>query len=255
MPASFPMDEFRAFGLATREHFPATLSNEDMNDPLHRRTNFDCAWQAVRYRYRGAAEASDELRELLANPSALWLAAFGDVDFNYKLERCIYVFFLSAFSVFDSFAYCLYFLGHSLQPAAFPSVATPHQITQKRTAQSFKTTFPNEAITLALAGLAVDERFGQLDELRNILAHRLSGRRSIRASSTLEPDGTQTNWHEERWHIPGASESPTFDQEMLQRHLDNVAAMLRPLIATAWEFAEHSPKYDGAAELSIRPGR
>ena len=120
MPSSFPMDEFRAFGLATRGLFPAILSIDDRSDPLQRRTNFDWAWQAVRYRYRGAAEASDEFRELLANPSEMWLTGSGDEEFTYKLERCIYTFFLSAFSVFDSFAYCLYFLGHSLQPTAFP---------------------------------------------------------------------------------------------------------------------------------------
>ena len=88
--------------------------------------------------------------------------------------------------------------------------------------------------------LGADARLAQLDKIRNILAHRLSSRRSITASSTLELDGTQTNWREEKWHIPGASESPMFDQEMLQHHLDNVAAMLRPLVAAAREFAENS---------------
>lgn len=240
MPASFPMDEFRAFGLATRPFFPPVLSSEDLSDSLHRRTNFDWSWQAVRYRYRSAAEASEEFRALLANPSETWVAGLGDEEFTYKLEHCIYTFFLSAFSVFDSFAYCLYFLGHSLQPAAFPCAATPRKITQWRTAQAFKAAFPEAAITSALAGLATEERFRQLDELRNILAHRLSGRRSIRASSTLELDGVHTNWYEEKWHIPGASESPIFDQEMLQRYLDYVADMLRPVIASAREFAEHS---------------
>ena len=66
---TFPMDEFRAFGLATSPFFPRTLSDEDMNDPLHRRTHFDRSWQAVRYRYRSAAESSDEFKALLANPN------------------------------------------------------------------------------------------------------------------------------------------------------------------------------------------
>jgi hypothetical protein len=99
MPASFPMDEFRAFGLATRPFFPAVLSNDDQSDLLHRRTNFDWSWQAVRYRYRNAAEASEEFRTLLASPSETWLAGLGDEEFTYALERCIYTFFLSAFSV------------------------------------------------------------------------------------------------------------------------------------------------------------
>jgi hypothetical protein len=47
MPASFPMNEFRAYGLATMPFFPRAISDEDLNDPLHRRTNFDWAWQAI----------------------------------------------------------------------------------------------------------------------------------------------------------------------------------------------------------------
>src|SRR5262249_24026371 len=77
MPASFPSAEFHALGLAARPFFPRTLSNEDMQDPLQRRMHFDWAWQAVRYRYRGAAEANDNFKGLLIQDFARADSRFG----------------------------------------------------------------------------------------------------------------------------------------------------------------------------------
>jgi hypothetical protein len=208
MPSSFPMPEYRAFGLATRSLFPRTLSDEDMTDPLQRRTHFDWAWQAIRYRFRSAEECSAEFRALVANPSEMWAAGWGDEEFTYKLERSIYTFFMNGLSVFDSFAYSLYFLGHAIEPASFPDVAKPRKITRNATSKAFRITFPQEPLSVLLDGLSSDTKFGAVDELRNILGHRLSGRRSVRSSSTLNRDGTvTTDFHEETWHIPGASVS------------------------------------------------
>ncbi len=243
MPPSFPMAEYRAFGLATRLLFPKTLSDEDLYDPLQRRTNFDWAWQAIRYRYRSAAECSEDFRALIANPSEMWLAGWGDEEFTYKLERCIYTFFMNGLSVFDSFAYALYFLGHAIEPPAFPDVTTPRKITRKATAKAFGTAFPQELLTRLLAGLSSDARFGVIDELRNILGHRLSGRRSVSSSSTMQRDGTfKTDFHQETWHIPGASVSLVCAPAMLQRVLDNITALVTALTSSARQFTEsHQP--------------
>ena len=239
MPPSFPMAEYRAFGLATRPLFPKTLSDEDLNDPLHRRTHFDWAWQAVRYRYRSATECSEEFQALLADPSEMWQAGWGDEELTYKLERCIYTFFMNGLSVFDSFAYAFYFLGHAIEPVAFPDVAKLRNITRKATSKAFASAFPLEPITKLLADLPSDAQFSAIDELRNILGHRLSGRRSVRSSGTLHADGThKTDFHEETWHIPGASVSLTFDPEMLQRVLGEVACLVMTLTAAALQFAE-----------------
>ena len=243
MPPSFPMDEFRAFGLATTPLFPKTLSSEDLNDPLNRRTHFDWSWQAVRYRYRSAAECSEEFKALLANPSGTWQAGWGDEELTYKLERCIYTFFMNGLSVFDSFAYALYFLGHAIQPAAFPDVAKLRNITRKATGKAFAGAFEQEPLTKLLANLSSNAEFGVIDELRNILGHRLSGRHSVRSSSTMNRDGTLTrDFHEETWHIPGATVSLTFDPDMLQRVLDGIADLLKTMTAAALQFAEsHTP--------------
>jgi hypothetical protein len=239
MPASFPSDDFRSFGLATINVFPATLSIEDQTDPLQRRANFNWSWQAVRFRYRSAAEASDQFRDLVRKAGDPWESDLMDEESSYNLERCVYTFFVSAISVFDSFAYSLYFLGHALRPEVFQKVAAPKQIDLKKTSDSFSSAFPTEAITAGLAALTTDERFCHLAELRNIVAHRLNGRLTVKASSMIELDGTHTMSSEERWHLQGASDSPTFDAEMLQRHLHDVTALLGPLVTAAKAFAEH----------------
>lgn len=164
MPPSFPMDEFRAFGLAAKPFFPAILSDADMSDPLQRRTHFDWAWQAVRYRYRSAADLSEEFRALLANASEVWKAGWTDEELTYKLERCIYAFFMNGLSVFESFGYCLYFLEAS---------------------KAFAAAFPRAPITAGLAALLQLQQpeFTRVREFRNLLAHRIGGRRTVRGWS------------------------------------------------------------------------
>jgi len=233
MPPSFPTDEFRAFGLATKPFFPAILSDEDMSDPHHRRTHFDWAWQAVRYRYRSAAESNDEFKALLANASEMWRAGWGDEELNYKLERCIYTFFMAGLSVLESFGYCLYFLGGALRPADFPHIAAPRRISLAITSNAFSTVFPAAAITAVLARLLRQPEFTEVQEFRNLLAHRISGRRSIRGRS----DGI-TSTHEETWHIPGSSDNLDFSADMLQDRLKEIDGVLATLIAAAKEFAE-----------------
>ena len=110
IPATFPDSEFRAFGIAASNLFPGLLSDEVLYDPQEKRRHFDLSWQAVRYRYRSCCEWNEEFRTLLDNPSEEWQAGWGDEELTYRLERCIYIFFMGALSVFDSFALCLYFL-------------------------------------------------------------------------------------------------------------------------------------------------
>ena len=243
MPASFPEAEFRAFGIAASNYFPGLLSDEALYDPLERRTHYTWSWQAVRYRYRSCAECNKEFKALLGNASEAFVSGMGDEELTYKLERSIYVFFVSALSVFDSFALCLYFLGNAIQPAAFPDVANPRKITRATTHKAMSATFPRDAITGLIGGLPQDARFATIDAIRNLLAHRISGRRSVCSSSTLHEDGTcTTDFQEETWHIPGATGKLVFDRELLQRHLDDTTALLSSLAGAARTFAEsHQP--------------
>lgn len=243
MPSSFPETYFRAFGIAAAQFFPGLVSDEVLYDPLEKRRHFDWSWQAVRYRYRSCAECSEEFRTLLDNAGEAWNSMLGDEELTYKLERCIYVFFMSALSVFDSFALGLYFLGNAIQPAGFPDVANPRKITRSSTLKAMSVAFPQDAITGVLVNLRQDARFASIDAVRNLLAHRISGRRSVRSATTRHEDGTfTTDFHEETWHIPSAPGKLVFDKDLLQRHLDDITDLLSSLATAARVFAEtHLP--------------
>lgn len=233
VPSSFPMDAFRAFGIEATAFLPKLLSDEDLLDPLARRCQFDWSWQAVRYRYRICTECAEEFKALLANPSESWVAGWGDEELTYRLERCIYIFFMGGLSVFESFGFCLYFLGSALRPDDFPHVAAPKKITLSETSKAFLEAFPDAVITGGLAALLQRPEFTTIDGFRNILAHRLGGRRSVRSWS----NGT-THAHEETWHIPGSTADLDFDINMLHRQLDEITGMLTTLIVAAREFVE-----------------
>lgn len=238
MPASFPETDFRAVGLAATTFFPGVVSDEARFDPEEKRRHFDWSWQAVRYRCRSCAECNYGFKTLLADASDMWKAGWGDEELLYKVELCIYVFFTSALSVSDSFALCLCFYGNALEPGVFSQVGNPRAITRNSTAKAFTAAFPKATITGLLAGLSKDKRFGTIDSVRNLVGHRISGRRGVRASSTMHPDGTHTHWREETWHLPGAAGTLAFDDEMLQRHLDDVTVLLASLASAAREFAD-----------------
>jgi len=237
-PPSFPMYEFRAYGLAANPFFPEFMSDENLFDPLEKRRQFDWSWQAIRYRYRTCAECADEFKAVLENPSDMWQAGWGDEELTYKLERCIYTFFMAGLSVFDSFGFNLYFLGGAIQPSDFPHIAAPRNITLKATAKAFGKAFSNAPITVALAALKTKPEFNKVDVIRNLLAHRLSGRRSVRAWSTNHPDGTHTRVREEKWHIPGLTDTLDFSDDMLHAQLASITSVLSGLIAAARDFAE-----------------
>jgi hypothetical protein len=203
MPKDFPASDFRAFGVAAGNFFPKILSDEDLNDPLERLRHFNWARQAVRYRYRLSYECSEEFYSLSINASESWRKGDVDEEGSYKLERCIYIFFISGLSIFESLGFCLYFLGNRLRPSDFPNIAKPRKITLNTTTRGFEISFPEATITQRLTELSKQPEFATLEELRNILAHRLTGRRSVRSWGTLLPDGRSDSTLEETWYMPG----------------------------------------------------
>jgi hypothetical protein len=165
-----------------------------------------------------------------------------DEKVNYAVERCIYVFFVSGLSVFESFGFGLYFLGHCLKPDEFPHVSKPRRINLAATSKAFTVAFPCAAISRHLEELSSSPEFTTIDGIRNILAHRLSGKRNIRSWGTTHPDGTHTLTREEAWHLPGLDSELVFDDGLIQRHLDEITRLLTVLVLAALEFVEnHRP--------------
>jgi hypothetical protein len=173
MPPDFPLIDFRAFGIAAQSFFPKLLSDEDLNDPQEKLRHFQWAWQAVRYRYRLCYDSSEEFSALLINPNEARSKGGIDEELSYKLERCIYVFFISGVSIFDRLAFCLYFFGNALRPTNFRYVDGPKKITLKATTSAFATSFGQANITDRLRELSEQPEFTALEQWRNILAHRL----------------------------------------------------------------------------------
>ncbi len=81
--------------------------------------------------------------------------------------------------------------------------------------------------------------FSTINEIRNILAHRLSGMRSLRAYDVKQPDGTWTCTREDVWHITDAIEL-VFDEGLIQRQLDGITDLLTTLVAASLEFVENN---------------
>lgn len=69
------------------------------------------------------------------------------------------------------------------------------------------------------------------------MGHRISAR-SVHCSSTIRVDGTDTRWHEVTWHLRGGAVKLMFDEELLQRHIDDIKRLLTALASAAREFAE-----------------
>jgi hypothetical protein len=191
MPPAFPEVEFRGFGLAATKFFPALLSHEALYDPQEKRRQFDWSWQAVRYRYRSCAECQDEFKSLFGNASEAWRAGLGDEELTFKLERCIYMFFMSGLSVFDSLSFCLYFLGNAVA-CCFSRRGQSAQHHPQADIQGFQRSIPASGNNGTPCESAANVAFSTIDEVRNLLAHRISGRRSVRSSGTLHADGTHT---------------------------------------------------------------
>ena len=150
----------------------------------------------------------------------------------------MYLFFTSALSVFDSFAFNLYFYGNALLPGNFPLVGKPKKIITAETAKAFADAFPGESITKDVGALSNDARFRKIDSVRNVVGHRLSGRRGMRFWSTPLGDGSYARRKEQTWNLPGSETRMTLDANMLKGRLDDVTALLSELSKHAREFSE-----------------
>lgn len=97
---------------------------------------------------------------MVRGASGLWHAWNIDEKRNFKLERGLHGLIVTALSVFESFGFCLYFVGAAMRSKDFPLVAEPKKITLKSVAKAFKPAFPRAAITRFLRDFLVFPRTG-----------------------------------------------------------------------------------------------
>ncbi len=244
LPAGFPRNEFQEFGKLAASLFPSALSDEDLDDSLQRRLHFQGSWLAVCYRYRACVEQNAAFKTAFdkAMSSDLWCEWSVDEDHNYELEQCLYSFFMNALSVLESFGFGLYFIGATIDAQNFLKISKPKTITLETTHTAFKAAFPNSSVTAYLTTMAQDPGFTRIHTIRNLLAHRLTGRRNIRSVGSIHPGGTYTERREDLWYIPGLNEEVYFDKQLMQRHLDDVTRLLTALTSASLEFVKSQRK-------------
>lgn len=234
MPSTFPQDTFQEFRKLASKFF----SDENLCDPFQKQRHFELAWFAVRYRYRACSEHNEAFKALLDNATDLWREWGADEEQNYRLEQCLYHFFMNCLSVFDSLVFCLYFVGGMVDPKHFAHVSNPKSITLKTTTTAFMAAFPHASINNHLRELSKDSEFSKIEATRNILAHRLTGRRNVHSCGTTDSGGTYTQTREEIWYIPGSNEELAFDENLIQRHFEEVTRLLTTLISASLEFVQ-----------------
>lgn len=144
---------------------------------------------------------------------------------------------MNAVSVLESFGFCLYFIGAMIDARDFPKICSPRGITLKTTLDVFKSAFPNSSVALSLSAMAKDPGFTRIGTIRNLLAHRLTGRRNIRSYNSASHPG-----REELQYIPGLNEEVFFDKQLVQRQLDDVTRLLTALTSASLEFVKSKQK-------------
>jgi hypothetical protein len=231
MPVTFPEAMFTEFRQRAATLFPRVQDEEDSLA----RTQFVRSSQAAGCRYRTCVECDQELKTLVANGSELWREWNDDAEQAYRLERCLYTFFMNGLSVFESMAFCLYFVGSMIQPSDFPHVQKSRKITLGSTGEAFCAAFPSESITAHLIALPQDSEFRKLDTARNLLAHRVSGMRSVRSYSVIHADAGYLSTKDETWYVPGQDEF-RFDAELIHRPLQWVSSTLTTLLGVSRDF-------------------
>lgn len=242
MPEVFPSDSFSEFGKRAGAFFPRTLSDADLDDQLERRQHFQQAWLGVCYRFRGCAEQSLSFKALYqqAMVSDLWREWSVGGEHSYEIEQCIYTFFANALSTLECFAFCLYFVGSMLDPRAFNKISKPRDITPKSTLAAYRSALPNAPITQCMDAMIKDPAFVRIDTVRNMLAHRLAGKRTVSSVGSTGQDGSYNCKRDERWYIPGLNGEIIFDDQLIERELSELTRLIAALSDASLEFIKEA---------------
>ncbi len=137
------------------------------------------AWVAVTYRFYACTDHAEAFTESLQT--------HGDAPQEperYRQEQHLFGFFVNGLSAIESICYGLFAIASMENPAAFP-MTTPEQkraVKPKSTARGLSTHFPTEGVGGVLGALIATQDYEDWQSIRNVLAHRQSPSRQIRAS-------------------------------------------------------------------------
>jgi hypothetical protein len=187
------------------------------------------SYNGVRYRLKACADYSEEFTHSINT--------FGESPpfiQRYQQERSLFGFFVSGYSVLDSFSFFMYTAAAQIDPTHFPMQKPGHLkgISCKTTPDVFAKAFSGEAIATELTKLIADPTFTQWDDFRNILAHRTAPGRAFYASfGTSIPDPPAD------WKIAPAA-NLKIDADLTQCRLAWLVNTLAKLVSAADVFAQ-----------------
>ena len=216
------------------------------SDPLWRK-HAENAWRAVCYRYRFCVECNDEFKRLIQKRAAQLADDASPRSRGadmYELERCIFSFFVSSVSIFDSLGFCLYFVGAIIRSSSFPLTLHPRKINLSETAKALSAAFPKQTITNLLSKLSKDKRFTELKAIRDILTHRLTGGSFVQMA--FDPRTGEGKTLGPRWQLAGIERHFDLNEDHLQVHLNGLTDLLTCLMAASIVFVD--TPYKGAFE-------
>ena len=91
----------------------------------------------------------------------------------YKQNKALFSFFSSARSLFENYAYCLYFLGNGLRSSDFPTDdKSLKRVYFGAVACKYSCLFPSEAVTNVLSSIESSDYFEAINEIRIEGFHR-----------------------------------------------------------------------------------
>jgi hypothetical protein len=142
--------------------------------------HFGGAWNAIAYRFLGAAEADDALTASFTTHGSA-----PPPPHRTRQELDLFTFVSCACSSLDSFSYALFALGAFVDPRQFP-MATPAELRRigvTSTMRQLRRAFPGDELPAAFRRVTREPEFRELSDWRNIAIHRAAAGRQIHLSA------------------------------------------------------------------------
>lgn len=207
MPDDFPVPEY--------DQMHRLVITRKSNRPLDSTalSQFQRGWNAVAYRFRATAEHDEGFTRALSEESDAQTAqdTVSVFEIKHLEERELFGFFVTGFSVLESFAYSMFAVGSMVNSPAFP-MQTPQdrrKVSLLETQQRLLGNYPSEQLATALQSCLVSPDFQQWKDIRNTLTHRASPPRLYRQTVSVgAPTTGVTSWDAE-WPEFGVSLNET----------------------------------------------
>jgi hypothetical protein len=128
---------------------------------------FASAWTGIAYRLRAALDHEHSFATSVAHSTA------PAPDERYRQDHDLFGFVVSAASAIECFYFAAYRIGSLVKPTDFaPPEPSSLKFYPRQVRDRFQSAFPGEALTEAMRPTLDDAQYGQLSDLRNVLAHR-----------------------------------------------------------------------------------